>query len=63
MDENDVSAWPPYGEREPQSHDIEAIAAYLQLAPLLGERTRKTFDRAQAVFEVYCEQFRKAENG
>ena len=67
-DEQAPPAWqiPPYGEREPLSHDIEAIVAYVKtMAGLLGDRKEmaKVIDRAQAVFEVYVEQFRQPENG
>jgi hypothetical protein len=65
MEDHDCYAPPPYGEREPYAHDIEAIAAYVRaVAPFMDQREMpKLLDRAGSVFEVYVEQFRAPENG
>lgn len=55
-----------YGERIPTHEDITAITGYMQAAVgICGnvDEVVKMFDRIGGVFEVYVEQFRKAENG
>lgn len=54
-----------YGHRIPTHEDIAAIAQYVDAmwAILPEGEDDKLLDRAQAVFEVYVEGFRKAENG